>query len=88
MQKANRPRDARLGHGQYFTDIPPKTMTHQQLSQILYRNQGQVNQVQYYFAIDVTNLVIVHDPERPHVYAHLRNTDLVVRGRIVRHGKN
>lgn len=85
--KNNRPRDARLGQGQYFTDIAPFTMSLPDLSYELYRNRSQVNQLKFYLAIDLTGLKLRNGaPQRPHIYAHVSDYDLNVRQRIVTHG--
>jgi hypothetical protein len=74
--------DARLGSGQYVTDIPPGSISYAALSQQLYSNPGQVNRVQSFIAIDVTNLPIVRDNSIP--IAVIPNTrPLSIIGRIV-----
>ena len=87
--QAIRPQDARLGDGVYFTDIAPNSMPPKELSQILYNNPGQQNRAEYYFAIDVSKLLIKDGTEikREHIFAYLTDKPLPIRDKTVGFGK-
>ncbi|WP_169744745.1 RHS repeat-associated core domain-containing protein [Paenibacillus odorifer] len=84
--KALRPTDARYGDGVYLTDIAPNTMSYQELSKKMYNNVNQTNKTTYYFAIDITDLVIKYG--RDNVYVYLTQTPLDISDRLVNAGYN
>ena len=57
--KANNPKDARYGNGQYLSDISPGTMANAQLSRRFIANPFQGNKFKNYVAIDVTGLKVI-----------------------------
>nr|WP_227560797.1 HYD1 signature containing ADP-ribosyltransferase family protein [Acinetobacter bereziniae] len=84
--KANNPRDAYYGDGQYLSDIAPGTKTCAQLSRCFINMPFQGNKFSNYLEIDVTGLNVTKG--RDGVYVILNNKPLDISNRIVRTGKN
>ncbi|RAY82723.1 hypothetical protein DP196_24870 [Enterobacter hormaechei subsp. steigerwaltii] len=79
--KANNPKDARYGDGQYFTDIIPGTKTNAQLSRTFVRIPFLGDKFKNYIAVDVTGLDVVKG--RDGVFVILNDGNLNIDGRIV-----
>lgn len=86
--KANNPKDARFGDGQYMSDIQPGTKTPGQLSHAFVRVPWAGHKFSHFFEIDVRGLEIMRSVERPDVYVYLNDGPLDLTGRIVSHGKS
>jgi len=84
--KANNPKDARFGDGQYLTDIAPGSKTSGQLSRQFFGIPFLTKRVSHYIEIDVSGLNVVKG--RDGVYLVPNNNPLDLSGRIVRTGKN
>lgn len=63
--KAVKPQDARLGDGQYLSDIAPGTKTCGQLARCLLGVPWGGQRFTNYIAIDPSGLDLVADPDRP-----------------------
>ncbi|MEU1277813.1 HYD1 signature containing ADP-ribosyltransferase family protein [Streptomyces sp. NPDC005805] len=87
-RKANNPKDARFGDGQYLSDIQPGTKTPGQLSHAFVRVPWAGHKFTHFFEIDVRGLEVMRSVERPDVYVILNNENLDLTGRIVNHGKS
>ena len=83
---SNNPNDVLYGEGQYFSDIPPGTMTLPQLSSRFIRLPFQGQRFSNYVTVDVTGLNVVMG--RPHVYLVPNTQPLNVTGRVVDSGRN
>ncbi|MBD2794188.1 hypothetical protein ID857_18350 [Xenorhabdus sp. CUL] len=84
--KANNPKDARYGDGQYFSDILPKSKRNGQLSHAFLGMPYQGRKFENYIAIDVRGLDIVNG--RKGVFVNLSDKPLDISGRIIGFGKN
>ncbi|MEV6348071.1 LamG-like jellyroll fold domain-containing protein [Actinoplanes sp. NPDC051851] len=84
--KANNPKDARYGDGQYLTTIGPGTKTGGQLSAAFIRVPWGARKFTHYVEIDATGLNIQYG--RNGVLVHPSGSDLDLAGRIVSWGKN
>ena len=84
--KSKNPKDARYGDGQYFTDIPPRTMTAKQLSQFFIRSPFGAHRFTHYFSIDLTGYKV--ESGRVHVYVVQNSSDMPIGNRITNHGVN
>jgi hypothetical protein len=84
--KANNPKDARYGDGQYLTDIEPGTKTQGQLSAAFLRVPWAGQKFTHYVEVDVTGLNVVQG--RPGVFLIPNSGNLDLTGRIVSYGKN
>nr|WP_231905188.1 HYD1 signature containing ADP-ribosyltransferase family protein [Streptomyces sp. SID5468] len=84
--KANNPKDARYGDGQYLTDIAPGTKTQGQLSAAFLRVPWAGQKFTHFIEIDVTGLDIVEG--RPGVFLIPNSGNLDLTGRIARWGPN
>ncbi|NMO50683.1 hypothetical protein HH310_05670 [Actinoplanes sp. TBRC 11911] len=85
---ANNPKDAKLGDGQYFSDIVPGTKTTGQLSREFYGVPWAGRKVTHYVQIDVDGLEVYSEPGRPGVFVIRNSGNLNVSGRIVSYGAN
>ena len=83
--KANNPKDARFGDGQYLSDILPGTKSPAQLSRKFIGNPYQGRKYDFYVEIDVTGLNVKYG--RENVYVINSQTPLDVSNRIVSYGK-
>ncbi|GAB3812106.1 HYD1 signature containing ADP-ribosyltransferase family protein [Micromonospora zhanjiangensis] len=83
--KANNPRDARYGDGQYFTDVQPVKNISARLARLLMRNPLAKGRLTHYVEIDVTGLDVRKG--RSGVFYILNDGPLDVTGRIVRSGR-
>ncbi|MGW7433212.1 HYD1 signature containing ADP-ribosyltransferase family protein [Streptomyces sp. NPDC054861] len=84
--KANNPKDARYGDGQYLTDIQPGTKTLGQLSAAFLRVPWAGRKFTHYIEIDVRGLDVVEG--RPGVFVIPNSGPLDLTGRIVGSGRN
>lgn len=84
--KANNPKDARYGEGQYLTTIGPGTKSGGQLSHAFIRVRWGGGKFSHYVEIDATGLNIQYG--RPGVLVHPSGGNLDLTGRIVSWGKN
>lgn len=84
--KANNPKDARFGDGQYVSDIPPGTKTPGQLSKIFFNIPWAGRRFTHYVTISVDELPVVFG--RDHVYVILNDAPLDITDRLIRHGRN
>ncbi|GGZ25468.1 hypothetical protein GCM10010300_81050 [Streptomyces olivaceoviridis] len=84
--KANNPKDARYGDGQYLTDIKPGTKTLGQLSAAFLRVPWAGRKFTHYIEIDVRGLEVVEG--RPGVFVIPNNASLDLTGRIRSSGRN
>ena len=78
-------KDARMGNGQYLTDIVPGSKTAGQTSRTLFGVPWNVRKVAYYVEIDVSGLNLIK--EEGGVYYVPGDDDLDLAGRIVSFGK-
>ena len=81
--KANNPKDARYGNGQYLSDIKPESYSPAQLAK-KFINLPNKYKYTYYIEIDVTNLEIIQG--RDGVFVIQNEAPLDLTGRIVRTG--
>ncbi|MFS4093357.1 HYD1 signature containing ADP-ribosyltransferase family protein [Streptomyces sp. AF1A] len=84
--KANNPKDARYGDGQYLTDIKPGTKTLGQLSAAFLRVPWAGRKFTHYIEIDVRGLDVVEG--RPGVFVIPNSGSLDLTGRILSSGRN
>ncbi len=84
--KANNPKDARFGEGQYVSDIMPKTKRPSQLSMIFFGIPWAGKRFEYHINIDVNGLNVIHG--RKSVYLIPNTKPLDISNRIKGHGKN
>ena len=84
--KANNPKDARYGNGQYFSDIAPGTRSNASLSKQFINNPWQGSKYSNYIGVDTSNLTVVKG--RDGVYVLPNENPLDLTDRIVSHGKN
>jgi RHS repeat-associated protein len=84
--KANNPKDARYGDGQYLTDIKPGTKTLGQLSAAFLRVPWAGRKFTHYIEIDVRGLDVVEG--RPGVFVIPNSGPLDLTGRILSSGRN
>jgi RHS repeat-associated protein len=86
--KADNPKDARFGDGQYLSDIAPGTKTPGQLSYAFVRVPWAGHKFSHYIEVDVRGLEVMRSVERPDVYVVPNQGPLDISDRIVSHGKN
>nr|WP_272921640.1 HYD1 signature containing ADP-ribosyltransferase family protein [Streptomyces sp. SID8354] len=86
--KANNPKDARYGDGQYLSDVRPGTKTAGQLSHAFLRVPWAGHKFSHFLEIDVRGLDVWRSLDRPDVYLIPGQQPLDVAGRIISHGKN
>ena len=84
--KANNPKDARFGEGQYVSDIMPKTKRPSQLSMIFFGIPWAGRRFEYHISIDVHGLDVIHG--RANVYLIKNIKPLDISKRLKGHGKN
>lgn len=84
--KANNPKDARYGNGQYLSDIVPGTMTNAQLSKAFLNMPYAGKKFKNYVEIDVTDLNVVKG--RDGVYVVPNEAPLDLSGKIMSTGSN
>ncbi|MDH6125836.1 HYD1 signature containing ADP-ribosyltransferase family protein [Kitasatospora sp. GP82] len=84
--KANNPKDARYGDGQYLTDIEPGTKTQGQLSAAFLRVPWAGQKFTHYIEVDVSGLQV--NEGRPGVFVIPNSGSLDLTGRILGHGRN
>ncbi|MBC2581770.1 hypothetical protein HGI79_16060 [Clostridium sp. DJ247] len=82
--KANNPKDARYGNGQYLSDIVPETTKPTSLASKFIRVPNKYKYTNF-VEIDVTGLEVVEG--RSGVYVIPNEGNLDITGRIVRSGK-
>lgn len=84
--KANNPKDARYGEGQYVSDIAPGTKRSSQLSMIFFGIPWAGKRFTHHLNINVNGLDVIHG--RKHVHL-IKNTEpLDITNRLAGHGKN
>jgi RHS repeat-associated protein len=86
--KADNPKDARFGDGQYLSDIQPGTKTSGQLSYAFVRVPWAGHKFSHFIEVDVRGLEVMRSVERPDVYVIPNQGSLDLTGRIVTHGKS
>ncbi|TNM33496.1 HYD1 signature containing ADP-ribosyltransferase family protein [Streptomyces sedi] len=86
--RAQNPKDARYGDGQYLTDIAPGTRTLGQLSYAFLRVPWAGRRFTHYVEIDVRGLDVLQAPDRPDVFIFLNDGNLDISDRIVSHGRS
>ena len=84
--KANNPKDARFGEGQYLSDIPPHTMRSAQLSRIFLGVPWAGRRFTHHINLDVHGLSVIFG--REYVYVLRNNQPLDIQGRLIGHGRN
>ena len=84
--KANNPKDARYGNGQYFTDIAPGSKSNGQLSREFYATPWKYRQTSHYLEIDTNGLNVIKGREG--VYLVPNESSLDITNRIVNYGEN
>lgn len=84
--RANNPKDAFYGDGQYFTDIIPGTKTGSQISRALVGNPFQGAKFPNYVEVDASGMNLVKGREG--IYLNPSGKPLDVSGLIRRSGKN
>lgn len=82
--KANNPKDARYGNGQYLSDINPKSVTPTQLAKKFISVPNKYKYT-HYIEIDVTDLNVVQGREGVFVIPNADALDLT--NRIINSGK-
>ncbi|MGW7572566.1 putative T7SS-secreted protein [Streptomyces sp. NPDC054765] len=86
--KANNPKDARYGDGQYLSDVKPGTKTAGQLSHAFLRVPWAGHKFSHFMEIDVRGLDVWRSIDRPDVYLVPGQQPLRIAERIISHGKN
>ena len=84
--RANNPKDARYGDGQYLSDIPPGTKTIGQLSMLFFGIPWGGKRFTHFFSLDVTKLEVTFG--RKHVYVVKNSGNLTISDRVIQHGRN
>ncbi len=84
--KANNPKDARYGDGQYLSDIAPGSKSCAQLSRCFFGNPFQGKKAENYVEIDVSGLNVKKG--RDGVYVVPGSKPLDISNRITGSGKN
>ncbi|MGR9156257.1 PAAR-like domain-containing protein [Rhizobium leguminosarum] len=84
--KAVNPSDARYGDGQYFSDIPPGTMTSSELAKIFINRPFPAAKFSNYVCVDVSGLEVTKG--RDHVYVVPNQVPLNIAGRVFAAGRN
>ena len=78
-------KDARMGSGQYFTDIIPNSKTDGQISRILFGVQWNTKKVTNYIEVDTSNLNVLKG--RDNIFYIPGDTKLDLTNRIINFGK-
>lgn len=84
--KANNPKDARFGEGQYVSDILPGTKRPAQLSMIFFGIPWAGKRFTHYIAINVRGLNVISG--RIYVYLIKNKKPLDITERLIKHGRN
>ncbi|WP_020410819.1 HYD1 signature containing ADP-ribosyltransferase family protein [Hahella ganghwensis] len=84
--KANNPKDARFGEGQYVSNITPRSKRPSQLSMIFFGIPWAGKRFEYHINIDVRGLDVIYG--RKNVYLIPNNLPLDISHRLTGHGKN
>ncbi len=84
--KANNPKDARFGEGQYLSDIVPHTMRPSQLSMIFFGIPWAGKRFTHHINVNVEGLTVIRG--RQYVYVIQSKEPLDIQNRIVGHGRN
>jgi hypothetical protein len=84
--RANNPKDARFGDGQYLSDILPGTKRAGQLSMIFFGMPFGGRRFTHYVSIDTKGLEVAYG--RPYVYVVKSSKPLDISVRLVANGKN
>ncbi len=83
--RANNPKDARFGDGQYMSEIRPGSKRPGQLSMIFFGIPWAGKRFTHHIDIDTIGLIVVYG--RKHVYVIKNNRDLDINDRLKGHGK-
>ncbi len=83
--KAPTTKDARMGSGQYFTDIIPNSKTDGQISRILFGVPWNTKKVTNYIEVDTSNLNVLKG--RDNIFYIPGDTKLDLTNRIINFGK-
>lgn len=83
--RANNPKDARYGDGQYLTDILPGSKRPAQLSYLFLGIPYQGRKFTHYVGVKTDGLNVLAG--RAHVFVILNRRDLNIEQRIVSHGR-
>ncbi|MGW2635654.1 HYD1 signature containing ADP-ribosyltransferase family protein [Streptomyces sp. NPDC001348] len=86
--KAAKPQDAKLGDGQYLSDIVPGTKTQGQLARAFYGTPWGGQNFTHFIEVDVRGLQLVTAPDRPGVFLIPNDGPLDLTDRLVRYGTN
>jgi len=81
-------KDARIGDGQYFSDVVPGTKTSNQLSKSFYNDPRLGNRLKNYVEISTKGIDIAASADRPGVYLIPNLEPLEILSRIINYGKN
>ncbi len=84
--KANNPKDARFGEGQYLSDIVPNTKRPSQLSMIFFGIPWAGKRFHYHINIDVDGLNVIYG--RQYVYVIQSGEPLDISKRLSGHGRS
>jgi hypothetical protein len=84
--KANNPKDARFGEGQYLSDIIPNTKRPAQLSMIFFGIPWAGKRFAYHVNINTEGLTVLHG--RQYVYVIQNTEPLDITNRLTGHGRN
>jgi len=84
--RANNPKDARHGDGQYLSDIPPGTKRPGQLSYIFFGMPYAGKRFSHYVSVNVVGLQVITG--RPFVFLVPNTRPLDISNRLVASGKN
>ena len=84
--RANNPKDARFGDGQYLSDIRPGTKRPGQLSMIFFGMPFGGRRFTHFVSIETKGLEVTYG--RPYVYVVKNSKPLDISGRLVANGKN
>ncbi len=84
--KANNPKDARFGEGQYLSDIVPNTKRPSQLSMIFFGIPWAGKRFTHHINISVEGLNVIYG--RQYVYVIQSREPLEISKRIRGHGRN
>lgn len=82
--RANNPKDARYGEGQYVSDIVPGSKRPGQLSMIFLRIPWAGRRFTHYVGLNVRGLEVIYG--RPNVFLIRNALPLDISGRLVSHG--
>jgi len=85
--KAANPKDARMGNGQYLTDIQPGTQSNKDLGR-LFKVYPNPHLFTNYVSIDVSGLNVIQNEEKPYIFMIPNEAPLDIGNRIIGSGAN